>query len=167
MTLVVCPLHEVEDGLREWRPSHVLSLASPGSEQAVVPASYECLRMTFNDIAEPRPGLRAASEEDVARLIAFARKWPRARPMLIQCWAGVSRSPAAAFIVACALAGIGNEHRLAEQLRTTAAFATPNLRLVDLADRALQRRGAMVKAITDIGRGAETSLGRTFVLNLR
>ncbi|MDP1619255.1 tyrosine phosphatase family protein [Phenylobacterium sp.] len=166
MTLIVCPLHEVAAALKIWRPSHVISLGSPGAEQAVIPADFERLALIFHDIAAPRPGLQAASADDVARLIAFSRQWRRDQPLLIQCWAGVSRSPAAAYVVACALSAPGQEGRLADKLRAAAPFATPNPRLVALADDLLSRNGAMVDAIARIGRGAETSLGSTFPLAL-
>lgn len=166
MALIVCPLHEVDEALRIWRPSHVIGLASPGAETAALPPNVKRLQLTFNDIAEPRPGLQAVSAEDVARLLAFARDRPRDAPLLIQCWAGVSRSPAAAYVVACMLTRPGDEGRLAKQLRAAAPFATPNPRLVALADQALDRGGAMIEAINGIGRGAETSLGRTFELPL-
>lgn len=166
MRLVICPLHEVQNGLSLWRPSHVVTLASPGAEQAQIPAGPARLSLIFNDIAEPQPGLQAPAAEDVARLMAFARDWPRAQPMMIQCWAGVSRSPAAAYIVACMLSAPGTEARLAWTLRAAAPFATPNPRLVALADQVLNRGGTMVDAIAGIGRGAETSLGQTFALEL-
>lgn len=164
MTLLVCPLHEVEETIRIWRPSHVVEMASPGAERAVIPTGIARLHLTFHDIAEPRPGLQAASAGDVDRLLAFAREWPRAAPLLIQCWAGVSRSPAAAYVIACMLASSGDEERLAKRLREVAPFVTPNPRLVVLADQALGRRRAMVEAVAGIGRGRETSLGRTFEL---
>lgn len=162
MTLIVCPLHEVEAQLHRWRPSHVISLSSPGSEQAVIPSDVERLSLIFHDIPEPRPGLQAASPAQIDRLIAFARNWPQDRPMLIQCWAGVSRSPAAAYAVACALGPERKEASLAQALRHAAPFATPNPRLVALADRTLGRKGRMIDAIRAIGRGAETSLGSMF-----
>lgn len=164
MTIVVCPLHEVDEAIRRWRPSHVIGMASPGSETAAFPGGVERLALTFHDISEPRPDLRAVSAEDVDRLLAFAKAWPRTSPLLIQCWAGVSRSPAAAYAVACALSGVGQERELAHRLRETAPFATPNRLLVEHADRALNRRGTMSAAIDEIGRGAETDWGNTFVL---
>lgn len=164
MTLVICPLHEVDEQIRRWRPSHIVSLSSPGSERALIPPGLERLELIFHDIPEPRPGLKAASQDDVASLIAFARDWPQDRPMLIQCWAGVSRSPAAAYVVACALSPEGVEEAWARQLRLAAPFATPNPRIVALADSALFRGGRMIDAIRAIGRGAETSLGKPFKL---
>lgn len=166
MKIVVAPLHEVEDALRVWRPSHVIGMASPDAETASIPNRFKTLKLIFHDIVEPRAGLLPVREADVSRLLTFAADWPRTAPLLIQCWAGVSRSPAAAYAVACAVAGEGREDALARNLRETAPFATPNRRLVALADRALGRDGAMVAAIDRIGRGAETATGRTFALDI-
>lgn len=166
MTLVICPLHEVDAAIRRWRPSHVISMASPGAEMAQTPDDLTQLRLTFHDIAEPREGLRAASVADVDRLLTFALTWQRTAPLLIQCWAGVSRSPAAAYVVGCALTRPGQEEDLAARIRAAAPFATPNPRLVSLADAALNRNGAMSDAIARIGRGQETDMGRSFELAL-
>jgi len=162
--IVVAPLHEVDEAIRIWRPSHVVGLASPGVETARFPASVARLQLTFHDIAAPRDGLQPVTEADVGQLLAFAGSWPRTAPLLIQCWAGVSRSPAAAYAVACAIRAPGEEAALADALRQAAPFATPNPLLVALADAALGRRGRMIEAIAAIGRGAETSTGATFTL---
>jgi predicted protein tyrosine phosphatase len=164
--IVVAPLHEVEEAIRIWRPSHVVGLASPGAETARLPENVERLHLTFHDIAEPREGLQPVTEADIDRLLAFADGWPRTAPLLIQCWAGVSRSPAAAYAVACAVRGPGEEAALAAALRQAAPFATPNRRLVALADAALGLEGRMIEAVAAIGRGAETSTGATFILSV-
>lgn len=166
MKIIVCPLHEVEAAIQTCRPSHVISMASPDAELASLPGDVEQLRLRFHDIAEPREGLTAASVDDVDRLLTFARGWPRSAPLLIQCWAGVSRSPAAAYIIACALAGPGRERDLALGLRIAAPFATPNPLMIALADEALGRGAAMVREIAAIGRGEETSMGRVFEMPL-
>jgi len=166
MRIVVAPLHEVDEAVARWRASHVVSLASPGAETATVNEPTAWLRLTFHDIAEARPELSPPVASDVARLLAFAGEWAAqgTAPLLIQCWAGVSRSTAAAYVVACALEGEGREVDAAQRLREVAPFATPNPLIVALADAQLARDGRMVEAITGIGRGAETSMGRTFVL---
>ena len=99
MRLIVSPLPQVEQLLAEHRPSHLVTLASPGAE-AAFDAEHR-LDLRFNDIAAPREGLVAPSAEHVEALIAFAQGWTGARPLLIHCWAGVSRSTAAAYVVAC------------------------------------------------------------------
>ena len=162
MTLIVSPLHEVGTVLATRRPSHLVTLGSPGGPVANVRHAGPRLRLAFHDIAAPRPGLTPATVDDIERLLAFARGWTGDRPMLVHCWAGVSRSPAAAYIIACDRAPPGEEARLAANLRAAAPFATPNPLLVALADRLLRRGGAMVEAIGAIGRGAEVGLGSSF-----
>ena len=85
------------------------------------------------------------------------------RPLLIHCWAGISRSCAAAYILACDR-NPGHEQEIAVDLRRRAPFATPNRLMVQLADDMLVRGGRMVDAIDAIGRGAEATWGEPFRL---
>jgi predicted protein tyrosine phosphatase len=164
--IVVSPLHQVDEVLEAWRPSHVIGLTSPGGEVADIPSSVRQLQLRFHDIVGPRDDLRPVSEGDIERLLAFTDAWPRMEPLLIHCWAGVSRSPAVAYAIACMILGAGQEARLAGLLRARAPFATPNPRVIALADAALDRGGAMITAIEAIGRGAETSMGTCFAIDL-
>ena len=86
--------------------------------------------------------------------------------MLIHCFAGVSRSTAAAYIAACALAPERDEFDIARALRAASPTASPNAHLVALADDALGRGGRMNEAIAEIGRGQECSEGEPFTLEL-
>ena len=168
MTLLVCPLSQVETARALHRPSHLISLLSPTSSVEtwpVVEPGNACLRLAFHDIAEPQPDLIAPDAAMVAELLAFAEAWDGARPMLVHCWAGVSRSTAAAFIIACQRAPERSEQAIAEALRAAAPHATPNPLLVSLADAALGRQGRMSKAIASIGRGADTFEGTLFALS--
>ncbi|WP_427789207.1 tyrosine phosphatase family protein [Brevundimonas diminuta] len=164
MRLIVSPLPQVEQLLAEHQPSHLVTLASPGAE-AAFDAEHR-LDLRFNDIAAPREGLVAPSLEHVEALLAFAKGWTGARPLLIHCWAGVSRSTAAAYVVACARTAPGREGEWAACLRDAAPTATPNPLMIALADRLLNRDGAMMRAVEAIGRGAETDWGAPFALDL-
>jgi len=167
MKLIVAPLHEVAGLAARHQPSHLISLASPGQVDATLTdASPHRLDLRFNDIAESRAGLTPPTEADVAALLAFTASWDGARPMLIHCWAGVSRSTAAAYVIACVRSAPGREAMWAARLRDAAPTATPNPLFVALADRLLTRGGAMSRAIAVIGRGAETAWGEAFELNL-
>jgi len=104
--------------------------------------------------------------EHVEALVAFARSWPRERPVVFHCWAGISRSTAAAFIAACALAPNRSEAEIALSLRAASPSATPNPLLVSLADDLLGRGGRMVDAVCAIGRGCEAMEGTPFMLQL-
>src|SRR5439155_21697775 len=93
-------------------------------------------------------------EEHVDRLIYFVRGWNRAKPLVMHCYAGISRSTAGAYVAACALNSQRSELDIAHELRRASATATPNARIVSLADRMLGRNGRMMAAIESIGRGA-------------
>ncbi len=122
----------------------------------------------MNDIAFAGTGdLVAPAEEHVAQLIDFARQWDRASPMVIHCWMGVSRSPAAAVIASLAVDPDEDDVELAARLRQVAPHATPNPRLIEFGDRLLGRNGRLIAAIKRIGRGAETDGRASFLLPLR
>lgn len=167
MKLIIAPLHEVAALTTRHRPSHLISLASPGHVDApLTHAPPHRLDLRFNDIAETRVGFVPPSEADVAALLAFAETWDGTRPLLIHCWAGVSRSTAAAYAIACARSERGREMTWAARLRVVAPTATPNPLIVALADRQLNREGAMSRAVAAIERGAETAWGAPFELDL-
>ena len=170
MTLLVCPLSQVETARALHRPSHLVSLLSPTSTAEAWPkadASETCLRLACHDIAEAREGFTMPDAALVARLLDFATGWDASQPMLVHCWAGVSRSTAAAFIIACQYAPERSEQQIAQALRAAAPYATPNPLMVSLADTALNRAGRMSAAIAEIGRGADTFEGALFELPLR
>ena len=105
------------------------------------------LFLGFNDIVEPMDGMIPVGAPDVLRLIDFVDGWDRSRPMVVHCWAGISRSTAGAFVAACRLMPAREEADIARELRAKSRSATPNLRLVRIADDLLGRSGRMVAAI--------------------
>jgi predicted protein tyrosine phosphatase len=116
------------------------------------------LRLAMHDIADE--GLpESPARTQIDRLIEFGRGWDAQAPMIVHCWAGVSRSTAATFTILCDRAGPGAEQDIAEMLRERAPHAQPNKLLVRLADEALGRGGAMVRAIDAIGSGSMTTEG--------
>ena len=123
------------------------------------------LKLVMNDISAPRIGLVVPGAEHVERLIRFVREWDRRESMVIHCWAGISRSTAAAYIALTVLNPTANEVDLARQIRAFSTTATPNPRLVALADDALTRDGRMIDAIAAIGRGKSAMEGVPFHLN--
>ena len=162
----VCPLSAVEALVGEIRPSRLVTLISEGFEvetpDGVAPDAH--LRLIMHDIESPSPGLRLPSQSDVDKLLDFVEAWDGRDPILIHCWAGVSRSTAAAYIVQCALNPDADEHALANRLRAKAPTASPNRRLVELADRRLRRGRRMIDAVEAIGRGNMTLEGQPFSL---
>jgi len=168
MTLIVCPLHLVEEMATTHAPSHILTLIGPAAGPPSCAAAPDArrLHLLFNDIVEPAEGLILPSAEHVAELLAFGRAWDRTAPMLVHCWAGISRSTAAAYILACDRKAPGAERDLAHRLRAASPTATPNRLLIALADEALGREGAMIAAIDALGPGIAATAGQPFVLKL-
>ena len=105
-------------------------------------------------------------EIHMRRLLDFVAAWDRGSPLLIHCYAGVSRSTAAAYAAFCALSPELDEKDVAFRLRAASPTATPNPRLVALADTALGRSGRMVAAIQHMGRGEDCFEGNVFRLDL-
>jgi len=161
--IIACPANRLDEVWRLHRPSHLVSLVSPDTEPLELPG-VERLVLRFNDIAEPRPGLVAPDDALIRRLLDFAQGWPATEPLAVHCFAGVSRSPAAAYILASARAGAGSEGELASLLRERSPEATPNALMISLADDILGRGGAMRAAIAGIGRGADAFEGPVFSL---
>lgn len=136
-----------------------------GIKRPVQIAPERHLFLGLSDIVVSQPGFTLPQQQHVAELLAFVRRWDRVAPMVIHCYAGVSRSTAAAFIAACALQPECSEQSHAQYIRKLSPTATPNPRLVQLADDFLQREGRMVAAIAAIGRGSDCFEGVPFALD--
>jgi predicted protein tyrosine phosphatase len=166
--LHVCPLTHVSTIVAKTGARSLVTLLSPGTQverpSNVTPERH--LHLAISDIVEPTPGQVLADATHLEELIGFVRAWDRAEPMVIHCFAGVSRSTAAAFVAACALKPDRDEFAIARALRAASPTATPNLRLVALADDALGRRGRMSQAIAAIGRGETCFEGPPFAMDL-
>jgi predicted protein tyrosine phosphatase len=168
--IVVCPLASIAElsvrhGVRE-----MVSLIAEKQDfhRPGVIAAHRHLKLAMNDIGfAGSNGLVAPSEGHVEQLITFVHSWDQAAPLVIHCWMGVSRSPAAAVIAVLALHPEEDDFSLAARLRKVAPHATPNSRLIEIGDRMLGRDGQLVSAIKSIGRGAETDGRASFVLPLR
>jgi len=164
--IFVTPLSRLSETLAASGARRMISLQSIGATfnrpPGIEPDAY--LQLAMHDIAEEREGFVAPSREQVAAMLTFAKQVSRDEPLLIHCYAGISRSTAAAYVIAAALRPHLNEHALAQDLRRLAPSATPNPRIVALADDLLGRDGRMVAAIRAIGRGAEAFEGTPFTL---
>jgi predicted protein tyrosine phosphatase len=136
--------------------SRVVSLLSPyDTFPTFSSVGADChLTVPIHDIAEDIGDWRAPGASDAEKLIRFVETWDRAQPILIHCWAGISRSTASAFITACVHNPKTDENEIARTLREASPTAFPNPRLVAHADAMLGRNGRMSKAVAAIGRGA-------------
>lgn len=166
-TIHVCPLPLVASEAERLKPSGLMTLLSPLGAVPDRPlhltAEQHLIRL-FHDIPEPMGELIPPSQDDVAAVIDFARRWDQSAPLLIHCFAGVSRSTAAAYISAIVLKPELDEADLADRLRAASPSATPNRRMIAMADLMLGRGGRMRDATSLIGQGAFTASGTPFQL---
>jgi predicted protein tyrosine phosphatase len=162
----VCSLSRLAVTVEAVGASHVATLINAGTAvqrpSRIRPENH--LFLGFNDIIEPTEGLTPPAEEHVRQLLDFVVAWDRQEPMVIHCWAGVSRSTAGAFIAACRLHPERDEADIAGEIRARSPSATPNLRLVSIADQVLDRQGRMIDAVRAIGRGRDAFEGDPFSL---
>jgi predicted protein tyrosine phosphatase len=151
----VCSLARLHETVETTGALHIVTLMKDIDRlerpRSIAPDNH--LILSMDDITAPMDGYTIPCDDHVTALVTFVRGWNRAKPLVLHCYAGISRSTAAAYVAACALNPRRDEGTIARELRRVSATATPNIRIVALADRMLGRDGRMVTAIEAIGRG--------------
>ena len=164
----VCSLAKLHDTVRDTGARHVVTLIKDITlvhrPASIAPENH--LLLDMDDITEHVDGYVVPAEQHVSDLLRFVRAWDRGAPLVVHCYAGISRSTAGAFVTACALNPGRNEMMIARALRDASPTATPNRRIVALADRMLGRDGRMVVAIDSIGAGMVAYASEPFRLDL-
>jgi predicted protein tyrosine phosphatase len=167
--IYVCPKSKVPHAARDLRPSHLITLLDPADDMPTPEevSGHRHLRLGMHDVTARSDIHHTPPDEmHVRELIAFAKGWDRTQPLLIHCWAGISRSTASAFTVACMLNAPGREADIAKLLRSRAPHAQPNPRLVAIADDLLRRDGRMIDALDAMGPAKVVFEGVLFALPL-
>ncbi len=163
--IIVCGLHVAQSQIDLHGAKSVIGILGPETPHPGYSGVDNHLRLTFNDINDDTPGLISPREQDAKRLISFIENWDQKQPMLIHCWAGISRSTASAFAALCILRPEDDEMALAQELRAASPSATPNRLITTQVDHLLGRKGRMLKSVEAIGRGADAFEGKPFILN--
>ncbi|MEZ5956477.1 MAG: hypothetical protein R3C27_04610 [Hyphomonadaceae bacterium] len=154
MTIYVCPLSLAPQIARINKVSHAISLLDPMTPFPMITEVGERhLCIEVHDIEHDEEGMDPLCELRTKRILDFVGGWDRTQPILIHCYAGISRSTATAFITACAQNPSADEEEIALGLREASPSASPNRRFVAMADAELGRGGRMTRAIERIGRG--------------
>jgi predicted protein tyrosine phosphatase len=164
----VCSLARLYATVEETKARHIVTLLRlvDRVERPSHIAPENHLVLAVDDIATPMDGYTVPAQEHVERLIDFVGTWDRAAPMVVHCFAGISRSTAGAFVAACALNPHRDEQQIAWEIRRASRTAQPNSRIVSIADRLLKRDGRMVRAVETIGPGHAAIEGDPFRLDL-
>jgi predicted protein tyrosine phosphatase len=169
MTMLhVCSLAALPDTVRATGASHILTVMANVAQvqrpQSVLEANH--LRVQMDDITEVMDGFVAPNEAHIEKVLTFVRSWDRRAPMVVHCYAGISRSTASAFAAVCALNPQRDEMAIARLIREASPIAAPNRLIVSLADKALGREGRMLRALDAMGPGSMSVEGRPFRLDL-
>jgi predicted protein tyrosine phosphatase len=168
-TIVVSPLARIAEMAVRHGAREMISLMAKEQtfhRPAVIRADRHLL-LNMNDITFAGTGdLVAPQDLHVRQIIDFAQNWDRNAPLVVHCWMGVSRSPAAALIAMLAVHPEEDDLALVRRLRLASPYATPNARLIQIGDAMLNRAGRLVDAVRSIGRGADADGNAPFVLAL-
>ncbi|MGB9368177.1 MAG: protein-tyrosine phosphatase family protein, partial [Xanthobacteraceae bacterium] len=115
----VCSLARLHDTVRETGARHVVTLIKDTTLVHRPPSilAENHLLLDMDDISEHIDGYVVPAEAHVGELLRFVRAWPREAPLVVHCYAGISRSTAGAFITACALNPKRDERAIARLIR--------------------------------------------------
>lgn len=143
--------------------THIISIHNPeGGPKSYCSPAYgffhhpaKKLRLSFDDIVAFEAGSVAPTEDDVRSVLNFSEIIKKDLEIgdckiLIHCYAGKSRSTAAALILLCYLRGPGYESECFNEIKRIRSIADPNPLMVLFADRQLNRNGAMMKTLDQI-----------------
>ena len=166
--LHVCSLIHLPGTVQATGASHVITVMADVEQVRRPPTilADNHLVISMDDITEEAEGFVAPSLAHVERVLAFGQSWNRSAPMVIHCYAGISRSTASAFMAACALNPHRDEIAIARQIRSASPSAYPNRLIVALADRLLGRNGRMIRALDAMGPSNMSIEGRPFRVEL-
>jgi len=164
----VCSLARLHATVDETGARHIVTLLRlvDRIERPTHIAPENHLVLAVDDITAPIDGYTAPAHEHVQKLIDFVGAWDRATPMVMHCFAGISRSTAGAYVAACALSPQRDEMQIAWSIRRASRTAQPNSRIVSIADQLLKRDGRMIHAIEAIGPGELATEGDPFRLDI-
>jgi predicted protein tyrosine phosphatase len=164
----VCSLSRLYATVDETGAQHIVTLLRlvDRVQRPTHIAPENHLVLAVDDITAPMDGYTAPAHEHVRRLIDFVTAWDRKAPMVVHCFAGISRSTAGAYVAACALNPKRDEMQIAWDIRRASRTAQPNARIVSIADRLLKRDGRMVQAIEAIGVADPATEGHPFRLDI-
>jgi len=177
-TLTVCGIDELPSHSTVG-VTHVLSILDPDwpvPDAFGTFGEHHRLELRFHDVIEDVPGMLPPQSHHVEQLLAFGRDLP-AEPggghLLVHCHAGVSRSTASMILIVAQARPREPAADIAAEILRIRPQAWPNLRIIEMGDALLHRRGEIVaavktlygtqlrrrpdlaKAMTDGGRGRE------------
>ena len=149
LTIEVASRYEAGDILcSAERCAEVTYLVSIGDVQDELPLGFHNVNRKLRLLVADVVTELGATEQDIQQIITLARDLQSTKGrVLIHCEAGVSRSTAAALIMYACWLGPGREAEAMTRVLAQRPIAIPNRRMVELADRLLDRKGRLVEVL--------------------
>lgn len=165
IAIAVCGMEELPFFAPDFGPTHAVSLLDPTNDRPPIEGLEDPahLFVGMHDISQPLPDHEHPQAHHVETLLAWGETLRPAVEsaevrILVHCWAGVSRSTAAAFTLKCQLTDLSERDALT-YIHGVRRQMWPNELLVSLADEALNRRGRMKRALAEFRRNQEMPAG--------
>lgn len=152
--LAICGVGELP--MQAFSPTHIVSITDPDDEPLEFSDPTTVLRLAFFDVhamsgmvarslsARDRDGYPSIDHAEA--ILDFGRRLRSDSRVLVHCWAGVSRSTAAAFILV-AQTMPGEEQEAYNLIKAIRPQAQPNRLLVRHGDRLLGAEKRMVRCV--------------------
>jgi len=146
--IFVCSMDEAGDFSRQLKAGLLVSISDPERRSITterlgdMPASI--CPLDFHDIERPAPGMAVAEPHHIQAAIHALQKSPVARPVLVHCHAGISRSSAVALLLATArhiMAGKERDEAISaafSQISMTTPHARPNMHIIEIGTEVLK-----------------------------
>jgi predicted protein tyrosine phosphatase len=155
--IVSRPLRDAERDIPNLESDDaVVSIGAPGTKapRGFNPDHPRHLRLQFDDVVSDVPAfgdeqVRPPRRDHIQQLIDAADEMLDAGIVYVHCAAGISRAPAASFILRCVERGPGEEKEALEDVLEDTPNAAPNSKMVEIADQLMERDGAMVAALEE------------------
>jgi predicted protein tyrosine phosphatase len=150
INLTICGVKELPDQEgKRW--THVISiwdkdcLFDPACRERVK-AVAPCAKLLFSFFADTivSDHPHAPRLQDVERILDFTSGLTTKAKVLVHCHAGVSRSTATAYAILCQHSKPGMEMENLLHVQTLRDLVFPNGLIIELADKVLKRKGAML-----------------------
>lgn len=151
--LTICGLDELDDRLSKFTPSHIVSILDPNDdrdEPLVFDESIKVLSLRFFDVHQltgvvgtllsARDRGEYPCVDHAQAIIDFGRTIPAGAKVLFHCWAGISRSTAAAYLLARLHLPEADAMKLVMALRPG---AIPNKLIMQFGNKILGADGRM------------------------
>ncbi len=168
--ITICGLSELRQHAAA-RVTHVLSILDPDWPAPSAFADYgahQKLELRFDDIINEEPRLQAPQLSHVEALLKFGaglEREPDAH-LLVHCHMGISRSTSSTALLVAQAAPQMPPAEIFTELHKIRPQIWPNLRIIEMGDKLLNRNGTLLAALRELYR-AQIERDPSWVPNMR